>query len=145
MGNGQAQHADLTRRAGVTIGGEGVLLSGHSFTLPGAGTLNYLYQTGAGTTAAIGLNTYGPGLPMPRTLVSQRQRGQIAIAEHGDDGHRHVDACRTGCLVFCTTDPRRDHGRCPAGRQHRERRDQGGRQFSGLSHERTRGREVCHL
>ena len=79
LGNGQALDANLARRAGVAVGGTGVLVQGHVFTHPGTATLNYLHVTGS--DAVIGLNSYDPALPAPRTLTAMRQRGQVEISE----------------------------------------------------------------
>ena len=71
MGNGTAQHADLDKRAGVSIGASGVHLSGHSFQLPGTNTLHYLHLAGTLTDVVIGVNSYAPDLPPSQRLSNQ--------------------------------------------------------------------------
>ena len=67
IGNGRALHASLAYRAGVHIGGSGVLVSGHTFGYDAA-TLHYLHLEHALTDVAIGQNTYMPGLALTDIL-----------------------------------------------------------------------------
>lgn len=71
LGNGQALSLDLSRRAGVAIGATGVSLSGHSFSTPTAGTLNYIHLAGVIDNLAIGVNSYSNDLSPQNFLANQ--------------------------------------------------------------------------
>ena len=64
LGNGKAFDANPARRASIAIGGNNVLVSGHTFQFVGdSSTLEYITIPGHVTGTVIGPNSYAPGLP----------------------------------------------------------------------------------
>jgi hypothetical protein len=87
IGNGKAFDAAPDRRAGVYIGANNVLVSGHHFHFVGDGsTLAYIERFAGITGTVIGFNSYAAGLPpvamqAPGTPGGPPRSGQVVIAE----------------------------------------------------------------
>ena len=79
LGNGLAMSETLANRAGVAIGATGVHLSGHSFTLPGPFTLNYIHLGGVIDNLSIGVNTYSNDLSPQNFLVNQASLSNLRL------------------------------------------------------------------
>ena len=69
IGNGRALSTEMAQRAGVAIGGSGVVVSGHTFSFFPT-TLHYIHLTGTLANVDIGHNTYEPGIAMSAIVGS---------------------------------------------------------------------------
>jgi hypothetical protein len=87
LGNGKALSSEPYKRAGVFIGGDNIVVTGHHFQFAGDGsTQAYIERYPPVTGTVIGFNQYAPGRPAipmqaPGVPGGPPRSGQVVIAE----------------------------------------------------------------